>query len=89
MPVSLSSLHLIQEATNTFVWGFYELLTSTKSVSEQLASVRKLYEVHNIPNKVVDGTVPFPEEASQVRFGIALEFRWVCSAYCCVGGAKT
>ena len=80
MPASLASLHLIQEATNTFVWGFHELLGPTKSVGEQLASVRKLYEVHNIPNKVVDGIVPFPEEASQVRFGIALEFRWARGA---------
>ena len=81
MPMSLASLYLIEEATNTFMGNIWELLTSAKSVSEQLSSVRKLYEVHNIVNKVPDGTIPFPEDASKIRFGIELEFRCVIGAY--------
>ena len=38
-------------------------------------SVRKLHEDQSVPNRVINGTVPFLEEASQVRFVIALEFR--------------
>ena len=77
MPVSLASLHLIQDATQTFVSNLYELLHSTSSVSEQLGKVRKLYEAGNIPNKIQDGTVPFPEDTAQIKSGIALEFRYV------------
>ena len=34
-----------------------------------------MYEVVEIENDIKDGEVPFPEEASQVRHGVALEFR--------------
>ena len=45
--------------------------------------MRKLHEDQNVSNKVINGVVSFPEEASQVLFGIALEFRWVWGAYGC------
>ena len=45
--------------------------------------MRKLYEDQNVPIKVINATVPFPEEVSEVRFGMALEFRWAWGAYCC------
>ena len=82
MPVSLASLHLIQESTNGFIGNIYELMSSTSSVSDQLAAVRKLYEVGNIKNKIEDGTVPFPEDASQIKSGISLEFRYTLSRLC-------
>ncbi|EJF60391.1 hypothetical protein DICSQDRAFT_162011 [Dichomitus squalens LYAD-421 SS1] len=75
MPVSLASLHLIQESTMSFISNMHDLLNSTSSVSDQLAAVRKLYEVDKIKNKIADGTVPFPEDASQIKYGISLEFR--------------
>ncbi len=56
---------------------FYELANSTSSVSEQFATARKLYEVGNIKNKIHDGTLPFPEDASQISSGVAVEFRCV------------
>jgi len=34
-----------------------------------------LYEAVNIPNKVVDGSIPFPENAQSISNGISLEFR--------------
>ena len=80
MPVSLASLHLIQEATRSFIGTLYDLMRSTSSVNEQLAAVRKLYEVGNIKNQVQDGLVPFPEDTSQIRHGIALEFKYVCGS---------
>ena len=60
MSISLSSLHIIQEATIALDWGFRELLGPTKSVSEQIASVRKFYEIQNIFDKVVYVTVHCP-----------------------------
>ncbi|KAJ8582269.1 P-loop containing nucleoside triphosphate hydrolase protein [Rhizopogon salebrosus TDB-379] len=43
--------------------------------------VRKLYEFENVPNKVVDGTEPFPEDQQSIRSGISLEFRNVSFQY--------
>ena len=59
------------------VSNFYRLANSTSSVGEKLAAVRMLYEVGNIKNKVQDGTIPFPEDASQIKSGVAIEFRSV------------
>ena len=42
-----------------------------------MASIRKLYDVLKVPNQVVDGTSPFPEDEQKVKNGISLEFRYV------------
>ncbi|PIL33930.1 ATP-binding cassette transporter [Ganoderma sinense ZZ0214-1] len=81
IPVSLASLHLIQSAMHGLIANFYRLANSTSSVAEQLAAVRKLYEVGNIKNKVQDGTVPFPEDASEIKSSVAVEFRNVSFKY--------
>ncbi|KAI0770942.1 P-loop containing nucleoside triphosphate hydrolase protein [Trametes elegans] len=81
MPVSLASLQMVQETTNTFAFNIFELLHSSNTFATQLGEVRKLYEVVNVPNKLVDGTVPFPEESAQIRDGIALEFKNVSFKY--------
>ena len=47
-----------------------------RNIEHQLTSVKKVYEVVNIPNVLSDGTIPFPEDASQIKSGVALEFRW-------------
>ena len=46
-------------------------------MAEQLASVRRLYEIENISNKVVDGREPFPENQQVLNDGISVEFRWI------------
>ncbi|EIW65305.1 P-loop containing nucleoside triphosphate hydrolase protein [Trametes versicolor FP-101664 SS1] len=74
MPVSLASLQMVQESTNTFAFCMLELMHSTRTFAAQIGEVRKLYEVASVPNKVPDGTVPFPEDAAQIRSGVALEF---------------
>lgn len=75
MPVSLASLQMVQESTSTFAFNMFELMHSTQSFAAQIGEVRKLYEVASVPNKVQDGTVPFPEDSAQIRSGVALEFR--------------
>ncbi|OJT07927.1 Lipid A export ATP-binding/permease protein MsbA [Trametes pubescens] len=81
MPVSLASLQMVQEATNTFAYNMFELMHSTQSFATQIGEVRKMYEVASVPNKVQDGTVPFPEDTAQIRSGVALEFRNVSFKY--------
>ncbi|KAI9437631.1 HlyB/MsbA family ABC transporter [Lactarius indigo] len=81
IPVSLASLHLLQQSSSTFVMRIRDIFQRMGSISDQLASLRKLYEAENIPNKVVDGTIPFPENAQSIGDGISLEFRNVSFRY--------
>ena len=77
IPISLASLHLMQEASDLFMAHVTTLLSQTRNFSEQLLDLRKLFEAANIPNKIADGTVPFPENQQSIRDGISLEFRYV------------
>ncbi|KAI0656859.1 P-loop containing nucleoside triphosphate hydrolase protein [Cubamyces menziesii] len=81
MPVSLASLNLLQQTTSQFSYTLWRFFEQTGSVTEQLATVRKLYDVAHIPNRVPDGTVPFPEDAQKIRNGVELEFRNVSFRY--------
>ncbi|KAI0668740.1 P-loop containing nucleoside triphosphate hydrolase protein [Trametes maxima] len=81
MPVSLASLNLLQQTTSQFSYTLWRLFENTVSVTEQLQIVRKLYDVAHIPNRIRDGTVPFPEDAQKIRHGVALEFRGVSFKY--------
>ena len=75
MPVSLASLHLLRQTLNSFVRRISEILRNAGSISSRLSDLRKLYEAENIANKVIGGTVPFPENAKSICDGISLEFR--------------
>ncbi|KAH9891326.1 P-loop containing nucleoside triphosphate hydrolase protein [Cubamyces lactineus] len=81
MPVSLASLNLLQQTTSQFSYTLWRFFDQTGSVTEQLATVRKLYDVAHIPNRIPDGTVPFPEDAQKIRNGVELEFRNVSFRY--------
>ncbi|KAH8996474.1 P-loop containing nucleoside triphosphate hydrolase protein [Lactarius hatsudake] len=81
MPVSLASLHLLQQSSGTLVKRINDIFRRMWSISDRLASLRKLYEAENIPNKIVDGTIPFPENAQSISDGISLEFRNVSFRY--------
>ena len=54
----------------------FNLLTETGSIAGKLASVKRLYEVGNIPNRVVDGHESFPEDQQSLEMGISVEFRY-------------
>ncbi|RPD56235.1 P-loop containing nucleoside triphosphate hydrolase protein [Lentinus tigrinus ALCF2SS1-7] len=81
IPVSLASLSLVQNAASNFVWSFHTMIYRMRRIEHQLTAVKKVYEVAKIPNVIPDGTIPFPEEASQIRSGVALEFRNVSFKY--------
>ena len=75
IPVSLASLTLITETATRFSYTLQILFTQTGSIAEQFETVRKLYDVGNIRNKVADGTVSYPEDSRKASAGITLEFR--------------
>ncbi|THG96057.1 hypothetical protein EW026_g5703 [Hermanssonia centrifuga] len=81
IPVSLASLGLITETTTNFTWTLHRFFEQTGSIAEQLSTVRKLYEIKNIRNKIPDGVRSFPEDAQKTSSGISLEFRDVSFKY--------
>ena len=76
IPVSLASLHLLQQSISTFAMRMHQISEDVGSISTRLSNLRKLYEAENIPNKVEDGITPFPENAQSIGDGISLEFRY-------------
>lgn len=75
IPVSLASLSLISQNASNLSWTLYRLVEQTGSIADQFSTIRKLYQITNIPNKIQDGTVPFPENANSLHNGVTLEFR--------------
>ncbi|KAJ8595027.1 P-loop containing nucleoside triphosphate hydrolase protein [Rhizopogon salebrosus TDB-379] len=81
IPLSLASMTLINQTSQSFTSTLFSLFGESFSLAEQFQDVRKLYEFENVPNKVVDGTEPFPEDQQSIRSGISLEFRNVSFQY--------
>jgi hypothetical protein len=75
IPLSLASMALVNQTSQSFTSTLFSLFGESESLAEQFKDVRKLYEFENVPNKVVDGTEPFPEDQQSIRSGISLEFR--------------
>ncbi|KAJ3574984.1 hypothetical protein NP233_g1402 [Leucocoprinus birnbaumii] len=81
IPISLASLNLITQTTQSFTFTLWSLFSETDSFADKLLSVRRLYEVTEIKNRVSDGTQPFPEDTASLRSGISIEFRNVSFKY--------
>lgn len=81
IPLSLASFNLITSTASSFSNTVLHMLDSTSSIADNFESVRRLYEVLNIPNKVVDGAKKFPEDARKIADGIEIEFRNVSFSY--------
>ena len=79
IPVTLASLNLIQSTVSSVTGSLTHFFDQFGSIAEQLESIRRLYEVKNIPNRIEDGMEPYPENSESLNSGISVEFR---SAYC-------
>ena len=69
-------------ATRDFIFGLWIISHQAKSISEHFHKVRQSYEIHEIQNKVLDGTISFPEDSRSLTSGISIEFRYVLSSLC-------
>ncbi|KAG2034311.1 P-loop containing nucleoside triphosphate hydrolase protein [Suillus americanus] len=81
IPLSLVSLILIYQISNSFGFPLSETSFSATSLVEKLAAIRSIYAIDNVKNKVVDGPEPFPEDRQSLRSGISIEFRNVSFQY--------
>ncbi|PFH50719.1 hypothetical protein AMATHDRAFT_75408 [Amanita thiersii Skay4041] len=81
VPVTLASLNLITQTANSFTITLLSLFDDSGSVLEKLASVRKLYQITELPNKISDGKLPYPENHRSLELGMSIEFRNVSFKY--------
>lgn len=77
IPVSVASLNLITNTSGSFMRALFGIFNETGSLMEDIASVRRLYGLTLIPNKIANGTQPYPENQQSLAQGIAIEFRCV------------
>jgi len=70
-------MRLIQTTNRNFISALWAISYQAKSIGEQFHSVRQLYEIHEIRNKVPDGTISFPEDSRSLASGITVEFQYV------------
>ncbi|THH30401.1 hypothetical protein EUX98_g3800 [Antrodiella citrinella] len=81
IPVSLASLNLITQTTSTFSYKVYKVIQQTGTIADSVAAVRELYEILELPNKIPDGAIPFPEDTQKISSGISIEFKNVSFKY--------
>ncbi|KAG1765412.1 P-loop containing nucleoside triphosphate hydrolase protein [Suillus occidentalis] len=75
IPLSLASLTLINQTSNSFSATLFSLF------GESFSLAGALYEIENVQNKVVDGAESFPENQQALKSGISVEFRNVSFRY--------
>ncbi|KAG2113032.1 P-loop containing nucleoside triphosphate hydrolase protein [Suillus discolor] len=79
-PLSLVSLTLIEVADPSI--NLYSSISGLLSIlASDLSRARKVYEIENIRNQVVNGTEPFPENQQSLANGISVEFKNVSFQY--------
>ncbi|KAH7911825.1 P-loop containing nucleoside triphosphate hydrolase protein [Hygrophoropsis aurantiaca] len=81
IPLSLASLTLINQTANSFSASLFHFFGESFSLAEQFSSVRKMYEIANVPNRIPDGKEPYPENQQSLATGISVEFRNVSFQY--------
>ncbi|KAF9448852.1 P-loop containing nucleoside triphosphate hydrolase protein [Macrolepiota fuliginosa MF-IS2] len=81
IPISLASLNLITQTTQSFTFTLWSLFSETDSFADKLLTVRRLYEVTAIQNQITDGVEPYPEDSTSLRLGMSIEFRDVSFRY--------
>ncbi|KAK7060894.1 hypothetical protein VNI00_000627 [Paramarasmius palmivorus] len=81
IPLSLASLNLITQTSTSFSHTLFNLFNQTSSVADSFATIRQLYEVMEVPNRILDGNIPYPENQQSLQHGVAVEFRNVSFRY--------
>ena len=77
IPACLATIRLIQTTNMAFMSELRMILYHAGSIGEHFHKMRQMYEIHEIENKVLDGTVSFPEDSRSLESGITVEFRHV------------
>jgi len=81
LPSSFASLSIIRSSIQEVYWKFRRLKDQANDIEGVFSDFRQLYELPNIPKGVLDGGLPFPENAQDLREGVSIEFRNVTFQY--------
>ncbi|KAJ4473834.1 P-loop containing nucleoside triphosphate hydrolase protein [Lentinula aciculospora] len=81
IPLSLASLNLITTTATLFSHTLLKLFEQTGSISDNFATIRKMYEAINLANRIPDGPFPYPEDQQSLQMGMSVEFRNVSFKY--------
>lgn len=80
-PFSIATLQLINETMTNLNANLTQVGRQIDQVADRIDKVRSFYELLACPNKIQDGTVPFPENQIDISLGISIEFRNVSFKY--------
>jgi hypothetical protein len=80
IPTCIATIGLVKSTNRGFIYALRMTFFHARSIGEQFHKIRQLYEIHEIQNKVPDGTVTFPEDSRSLASGITVEFRHVTSS---------
>lgn len=70
-------IKLIQTSTRDFISALWMMSYQAQTLGEQFHKVRQLYEIHEIENKIPDGTEAFPGDGQSLMSGFSIEFQYV------------
>lgn len=80
-PLSLATLQLVNSAMSSLTQTAYVLGSNIDHISDQVERIRSFYAILDLQNKVLDGSIPFPENQRDLEMGISVEFRNVSFRY--------
>ncbi|KAF5332651.1 hypothetical protein D9611_005204 [Ephemerocybe angulata] len=80
-PFSLATLQLVNSTVSAISDKLFSLRSDLESVSERVQDIREYYQLLETPNKIADGSIPFPENQRDISQGISVEFKNVSFAY--------
>ncbi|KAG8788782.1 hypothetical protein FRC16_001316 [Serendipita sp. 398] len=78
---SLTSLTVMRETAQSFLWTIWRLFNRDESINEKLRFIRDYYSLLEMKNEVVDGLIPYPAKESLELQGMKIEFRNVSMKY--------
>src|ERR1700753_182179 len=67
IPAALATVRLIQSTNQGFIYELQMILFHARSIGDQFNKIRQMYEIHEIQNKVPDGTISFPEDSRSLE----------------------
>ncbi|KAJ3525756.1 hypothetical protein NMY22_g10441 [Coprinellus aureogranulatus] len=80
-PFSLSTLHLVTSTVSSLNSRLSGLGRGIEGISDDMELICEYYKAVDMPNKIKDGTLPFPENEFDLSNGISVEFRNVSFKY--------
>ncbi|KAF8516471.1 P-loop containing nucleoside triphosphate hydrolase protein [Hysterangium stoloniferum] len=76
---SLTSIALMQQVSTNLTWTLYDIFRDSRSMQQLLQQIKEIYDIGNIPNKLEDGDLKYPDTA--ISRGMEIKFENVSFTY--------